>query len=482
MAKRDIEIAIVGAGMSGLVMGVRLKRAGIENFCIYEKASRVGGTWRENTYPGLTCDVPSFYYSYSFEPNTDWSKRFSPGPEIQTYFERVAAKYDLLPHVEFDTEVTDARFVDGRWQIETRDGKRSVADVFVLAAGPLHEKKYPEIAGLDSFAGDWFHSADWQHDVKLEGKRIGVIGTGSTAVQMMEPLSEVASQLTMFQRTAQWIMPVGNVEYSESQRRRSRRFPFIARLMRGFYRRMYDQFSVGVVEAGRVRDQIAKRCRANLAKVSDPELRAKLTPDYEPGCKRLIISTTFYPTLEKPHVDLVTDAIDRVVPAGIVTSNGTLHELDVLVTATGFDPLAWGVDHVVGPEGKSLAEAWASGTRTYRSIALPGFPNFFMLVGPNSPIGNISIIDVSETQSAYILKCIERLRSGEVTALDAKHAAAREFNERVKAAMQDTVWVTGCKSWYLDGEGDPITWPWSAQRFRKEMRRPRFEDFEALAS
>jgi cation diffusion facilitator CzcD-associated flavoprotein CzcO len=286
----------------------------------------------------------------------------------------------------------------------------------------------------------------------------------------------------MFQRTAQWIMPVGNTAYSEAQRRRGRRFPLIARFMRMFYKRMYDQFSVGVVEPGRVRDQISKRCRAHLARVKDPVLRVKLTPDYEPGCKRLILSTTFYPTLEKPHVELVTEPIERVEPAGIVTRDGTLHELDVLVTATGFDPQAWGVEHVVGAEGKSLGQAWADGTRTYRSVAMPGFPNFFMLVGPNSPIGNISIIDVSETQSAYILRCIERLRAGNVAALDARDAAAREFNAQVREAMKNTVWVTGCNSWYLDEDGVPITWPWSAQRFRKEMRRPRFEDYDELAA
>ena len=482
MPKRDLEIAIVGAGMSGMLMGIRLLQAGIRSFRIYEKADRVGGTWRENTYPGLTCDVPSYYYSYSFAPKADWSHRFSPGAEIQEYFEGVAEQYDLLSHIRFGTEIASARYGGGCWHLETRAGERSTADVFVMAAGPLHVKHYPEIPGLDSFGGACFHTAAWQHDVPLEGKRIGVIGNGSTGVQMMAPLSEVASRLTMFQRTAQWIMPIGNVEFTESQRARARRFPLLARIWRGVWRMLYDRFSVGVTENGAARRQISKRCRAHLETVEDPVLREKLTPDYEPGCKRLIMSTNFYPTLAKPNVDLVTDPIERIDPRGIVTQDGTLHELDVLVLATGFDPRAWGVDHVVGSEGKSLKEAWAAGTRTYRSVAMPGFPNLFMLVGPNSPIGNLSIIDVSETQSAYILRCIERLRGGEAVALCPKDAAARDFNARVREAMRGTVWVTGCKSWYLDEEGESLTWPWSAQRFRKDMRAPDFEDFEQLVA
>lgn len=482
MPKRDLEIAIVGAGMSGLVMGIRLMRAGIRSFRIYEKAARVGGTWRENRYPGLTCDVPSFYYSYSFEPNPGWSHRFSPGAEIQRYFEGVAEKYGLLPFIRFESQIVHAGWEAGRWQLETREGERSAADVLILATGPLHRKHHPQIEGLERFSGAAFHSAAWDPDVPLEGQRIGVIGTGSTAVQMMTPLSEVASRVTMFQRTAQWIMPVGNMAYSPRQRWMAGLFPIIPRLKRAFYQRMFDQFSVGVTEDGRMRDRIRKGCQANLERIRDPELRRKLTPDYEPACKRLVMSKDFYRTMQKPNVGLVTDPIERAEPRGLVTSDGALHALDVLVMATGFDPMAWGVDHVVGAEGQSLSEAWAAGTRTYRSVAMPGFPNCFMLVGPHSPIGNISIIDVSETQSRYILQCIERLRSGAARALDARPEAAETFNVALREAMKTTVWVTGCNSWYLDPDGIPIAWPWSAQRFRKELRKPRFEDYADRAA
>ncbi len=481
MSAQSPKVCVIGAGMSGLLMGIRLKQAGID-FRIYEKAQSVGGTWRENTYPGLTCDVPSLFYSYSFEPNPNWSHRFSPGPEILEYFEHVAEKYGLAPYIEFGREVTGARYENGRWSLEIQGGEDTTADVLVAACGPLHRKKYPDFDGLDSFEGAVFHSAAWDHDVKLEGKRIGVVGTGSTAVQMMAPLSKLASRLTMFQRTAQWIMPIGNTEYTPAQRRRLRRFPLLGKLVRWWYQRNFETFSSAVVVPGRRRQAISKRCREYTASVEDPELRRKLTPDYEPMCKRLIISRDFYPTLKKEHVDLVTEGIDHVEPRGVVTGDGVLHELDVLVLASGFNAHAWGIDEVIGEAGVSLTQAWADGTRAYRSIAMPGFPNFFMLVGPNSPIGNISLIDVSEVQADYIMKCIQPLRDGTAATIAPDPEATKRFHASLLDAMQDTVWVTGCNSWYLDEDGVPITWPWSASRFHKDMRKPDFSEFQLGAA
>ena len=481
MNLRNLDICIVGAGMSGLLMGIRLKEAGIESFRIYEKAASLGGTWRENTYPGLTCDVPSFFYSYTFEPNLDWSRRFSPGPEILAYFERVAEKYALLPHITFNEKIVSARFDAGRWSIETSGGEKTSADVVVTACGALHQWSYPKIDGLEKFEGAMFHSAEWDQGVELEGKRIGVVGNGSSGVQMMAPLSELASRLTMFQRTAQWIMPVGNHEYTAEQRRRKRRVPLLARLARLYYQQMFEIFSVAVVKPGRRRQGVGDRCRAYLASVRDPELRRKLTPDYEPMCKRLIMSRDFYPALQKEHVELVTEDIDHVEARGVVTVDGQLHELDILVLATGFDTHAWGIDQVVGEKGQSLEEAWDQGTRAYRSVAVPGFPNFFMLVGPNSPIGNISLIDVSEVQADYIMRCIRLLRKGRVKALAPTAEATQKFHASLLEAMQETVWVTGCNSWYLDKDGVPNTWPWTARRFHKEMRRPQLSDYDLHA-
>jgi cation diffusion facilitator CzcD-associated flavoprotein CzcO len=478
MARRDLDVCIIGAGMSGLLMGIVLRRAGIQRFRILEKASSVGGTWRENRYPGLTCDVPSHFYSYSFAPNPDWSHRFSPGPEIRAYFERVADEYGVLPHVTFGEEVAGARREDSRWAIHTKSGKRFDADVLIHACGPLHVKKYPDFEGMQSFAGAMFHSADWPDDQDLAGRRIGVVGTGSSAVQMMEPLSRVASHLSMFQRTAQWIMPIGNRRYTDAQRRRARLLPFIPWIARRYYRFAFESFSNAVVEPGKRRQAMTRRCRRHLRKIRDPELRRKLTPDYQPACKRLILSRTFYPTLQKPHVELVTERILRVEPRGVVTADGRLHELDVLVLATGFDAHALGVEAVVGEHGRTLREAWASGDRAYRSVAFPGFPNFFMLVGPNSPIGNVSLIDVSEVQAAYILRLLRLLERGEAREIVPRADATRTFHATLLEAMKRTVWVTGCKSWYLDEQGVPITWPWSAARFHRDMRRPNLADFE----
>jgi cation diffusion facilitator CzcD-associated flavoprotein CzcO len=475
---RRLEICIIGAGMSGMSMGIALQRAGIDSFQIFEKAESVGGTWRENSYPGLSCDVPSFFYSYSFETKLDWTHRFSPGPEIREYFEGVAKKYGLLEHIRFGESIESARFEDGGWTVDTGGGERVRADVLIDATGPLHIKNTPEIAGIESFEGAIFHSAAWDHDVPLEGKRIGVIGNGSTGVQMMTPLSEVAEQLTLFQRTAQWIYPIGNKPYSESEIAWKKRLPLLAQITRYYYKRIFELSSGAVTKEGWLRRRLNRGCREHLATVHDDALRAKLTPDYEPGCKRLILNTSFYPTMQKPNVDLVTDGIERIDPRGVVTRDGTLHEFDVLVLATGFRAHAWGVDQVVGADGLSLKEAWAQGPRTYRSIAIPGFPNFFMLVGPNSPIGNISVIDVSETQTRYVLDCIERIRREPGLQLAPRREAAEAFQEDLKEAMKGTVWVTGCNSWYLDPDGVPTLWPWSARRFHDVMKKPDFSDWE----
>jgi len=475
-----LDVAVVGAGMSGLLMGIRLKEAGIDNFRIYEKASSIGGTWRENRYPGLSCDVPSFFYSYSFEPKLDWTHRFSPGPEIRAYFEDVADKYDIRRFISFEDPIVSARYGHGGWSIQTGQGEHVCADVLIAATGPLHHKNYPPIPGIEDFAGAAFHSADWDDSAELKGRRIGVIGNGSTGVQMMTPLSEVASRLTMFQRTAQWIYPVGNVRYTEEQRARKKRFPILAWLTRQFFKYSFELSSAAVVKPGRLRRNLSKGCKGYLNTIADPELRRELTPDYEPGCKRLVLSRDFYKTMQKENVDLVTDEIDHIESKGVVTADGTLHELDVLVFATGFRAHQWGVDQVIGADGLNLKEAWAQGTRTYRSITIPSFPNFFMMCGPNSPIGNISVIDVSETQATYIIRCLQKLSRDPGKALVPKRSAMKEFHKHLLEAMADTVWVTGCNSWYLDEDGVPTLWPWSARRFHKEMRRPRFADYDLV--
>jgi cation diffusion facilitator CzcD-associated flavoprotein CzcO len=473
-------VAIVGAGMSGLCMGIKLRQAGIESFTIYEKASEVGGTWRENTYPGLVCDVPSRFYSYSFAPNPDWSSYYSPGGEIQRYFQRVADAHGLRSHLRFGSEVVSGRFEDGRWRVRTRAGEEAEADFLISACGVLHHPRYPKIPGLDSFTGAVFHSARWDHGVELRGRRIGVIGTGSTGVQLACALSEVAGRLTIFQRTAQWVFPAANPRYRSVTRRMMRRFPALNRLAYRFWQRYFEHLiGRATVQPGWQRRFVGIVCRLNLRTVRDRELRRKLTPDYEPMCKRLVVSAGFYRAVQKAHVEVVTQAIERVAPAGVVTADGELHELDVLVLATGFDAHAYlRPMQLTGQDEITLDDAWRKGPRAYRTIALPGFPNFFMLMGPHSPIGNQSLVIVAESQADYVMEWIRMFRSGEVVAAAPTAEATERFNHEMREAMPATVWLTGCKSWYLDGSGLPELWPWTPERHREMLQKPALEEFE----
>lgn len=482
--ERALRVAVIGAGMSGILAAIKLREAGITDLVIYEKADRLGGTWRDNTYPGLSCDVPSHLYTYSFEPNPDWSHRFSPGAEIQAYFEKVAAKYDVEPLIAYNAEVTRAAYQDGKWRLEIKDGRTDVVDIVLTATGVLHHPVYPKIDGLDSFAGACFHSARWDHEVPLAGKRVGVIGTGSTGVQILPAIVDQVASIGLFQRTAQWILPLPNPEHSEEEKAAFRASP---ELLRATYldlaERFQNTFARAVVGDSAQMQRIADACRANLDdNVADPELRRQLTPDYQVACKRLIMSDQFYPAIQKPNAHLVTDAIDRIEPAGVRTADGRLHELDVLVLATGFDghrfmrPM-----QIVGRDGLTLEDAWADANEAYRSVAVPGFPNFFTMVGPNSPIGNFSLIMISEMQLAYIMQLIELIRTGKYREVAPTAAATARFNAAIKEAMKGTVWVTGCRSWYLDKNGNPAMWPWTFERFEAEMAKPDLSEFELVA-
>ncbi len=482
--KRALRVAVIGAGMSGILAAIKLRQAGITDLAVYEKADRLGGTWRDNTYPGLSCDVPSHLYAYSFEPNPDWSHRFSPGAEIQAYFERVAAKYDVESLISYNAEVTRAAFEVGRWRLEIKDGRTDVVDIVLTATGVLHHPVSPQIDGLTSFSGACFHSARWDHDVPLAGRRVGIIGTGSTGVQIVPAIVDEVASVSLFQRTAQWILPLPNPEHGEEEKAAFRASP---ELLRATYldlaERFQNTFARAVVGDHAQMQRIADACRANLDdNVADPALRRKLTPDYQVACKRLIMSDQFYPAIQKPNAELVTDAIVRIEPAGVRTADGQLHELDVLVLATGFDghrfmrPM-----QIVGRDGLTLDEAWADANEAYRSVAVPGFPNFFTMVGPNSPIGNFSLIMISEMQLAYIMQLVELIRTGRYREVAPTAAATARFNAAIKEAMKGTVWVTGCRSWYLDRNGNPAMWPWTFERFEAEMAKPDLGDFDLVA-
>lgn len=482
--KRAVTVAIVGAGMSGLCMAVKLQDAGVDTFTIYEAADDVGGTWRDNTYPGLTCDVPSRFYSYSFRPNPNWSHLYSPGGEIHSYFSQVATERGIRPHIRFGTAVESARYERGQWVITTADGDEYF-DVLVTATGVLRVPRTPDLSGLETFAGPCFHSARWDHSISLADKRIGLVGTGSTGVQITAELGGKVRALNVFQRTPQWVFPVPNLRYSKLTKTILRRWPALCMVGYRFWQQAFERFPArAVVEPGWQRRMMVAMCRLNLRlSVRDAELRARLTPAYHPMCKRQVFAGHYYRALQKPGVRLITDMIDRVEPRGVVTADGTLHELDVLVLATGFDARAYVRPMtIVGAQGLTLDEAWAAGPHAYRSVAVPGFPNMFMLIGPHSPIGNQSLVIIAENQADYVMQWIDQIRDGHVFAAAPSEVATKEYNEDMKAAMPQTVWVTGCNSWYLGKDGLPELFPWRPDRHRELLSTPEYADFEVQAS
>jgi cation diffusion facilitator CzcD-associated flavoprotein CzcO len=480
---RTPEVAIVGAGMSGVGMAAKLKMAGIESFHIYEQWDDVGGTWHANTYPGLSCDVPSRYYQYTFAPNPNWSHVFSSGREIRAYLHDVADRFGVRAHTSFRTPVAEARWEDGRWRLRTQDGQEATYDFVVTAAGGLVRTRKPDIPGLDTFGGAAFHSAEWDHSVPLAGRRIGVIGTGSTGVQITRALAPIAGRYELYQRTPQWIFPVGNRRYSHLARAVYRRFPELNMVAyRGWQRLFEATFGTATVQDGRLRRVIAALCRRHLQSVRDPELRRRFTPDYEPMCKRLVMATGFYEQFEREHVELVDQGIDHVEERGIVTRDGRLHELDVIVLATGFDAHAFVRPmELVGPDGLRLSEVWDAEPFAYRSVALPGFPNVLMLIGPHSPFGNQSLFTISESQQDFAMRVIDEWRRGELDALCPTREATERFMTEVRAAMPGTVWATGCESWYIGKDGLPHAWPFLPARHREILRERAEEDWDVVA-
>jgi cation diffusion facilitator CzcD-associated flavoprotein CzcO len=478
---RQLRFAVIGAGMAGILSAIKLTEAGYDDFTIYEKADRLGGTWRENTYPGIACDVPSHLYSYSFALNPEWTYRFSPGNEIYDYFERIAREYDVVRRIRFDEEVLRCEWLDGQWNLTTSLGQVEVFDVVIAATGVLHHPNMPDLDGLDEFHGPWFHSARWDHSVPLEDKRVGVIGTGSSGIQITGALAGNVKHLTVFQRTAQWIMPQENPPYTAEEHTAYREHP--EQLAQEFAEQdaLFSIFANAVVNADSPEmGEIEKACREYLeAAVRDPELRERLRPSYRAACKRLVVSPNYYEAMQHPDTQLVTEKIQRIEPSGVRTVDDELHELDVLVLATGFrahdfmKPM-----EVAGRNGLTLEKAWSDRAKAYLSISIPDFPNLFMLNGPNGPVGNFSLIGVSEMQFAYILQLVERLRNGECASVVATHEALDRFEEQRYEAAQHTIWFTGCRSWYLDDRGIPAVWPFPFERFREEMKKPDFADYE----
>ncbi|MFJ9247718.1 flavin-containing monooxygenase [Streptomyces sp. NPDC101776] len=481
-----VRVAVIGSGFGGLGAAVRLRREGVTDFVVLERADSVGGTWRDNSYPGCACDVPSHLYSFSFAPNADWPRTFSGQEHIRAYLENIADVFRLRSHLRFNSEVKmmtwDAERL--RWDIETSGGSYS-ADLVVSATGPLSDPKVPDIPGLDSFPGKVFHSARWDHDYDLRGKRVAMVGTGASAIQIVPAIQPEVERLTLFQRTPPWVMPRVDRPISGAERAVHRALPFTTQARRGLLwglRELQVQaFTKRPGELGMV-EQLAKR---NMARsIKDPALRAKLTPDYRIGCKRILLSSTYYPALVRPNVDVVASGLSEIRGSTVVAADGSTAEVDAIVFGTGFHvtdmPIA---ERVVGVDGRSLAEAWQGGMRALRGASAAGFPNWMTIIGPNTGLGNSSMILMIESQLNYLADYVRQLDVlGGQVALDARPAAVDAWNVRVQERMERTVWNTGgCTSWYLDASGRNTTvWPGTTTEFRRATRRVDLTEYEVV--
>jgi cation diffusion facilitator CzcD-associated flavoprotein CzcO len=471
-----VDHLIIGAGFAGLCAAIKLQEDGERDFVVVDRGPDVGGTWRDNTYPGAACDVPSQLYSFSFARNPDWSSSYSPQPEIQAYIRKVAKRSGTLDRFVFDTTVEDAAWdeTEQRWTVRTSSGTWSARTV-VVGAGGLSEPKLPEIEGIETFQGALFHTARWDHSVDLTGKRVAVIGTGASAIQVVPELQKVVSHLDVYQRTAPWVIPRNDRTYGDLERKALRFVPGLQRIYRtGVYLAKEATVPAFTLWPG-ISAPAQKQALANIRKgIKDPGLRERVTPHFAFGCKRVLISNDYYPALAADNVDLVTDPIAKVTGSSIVTADGTEREIDVLVVATGFHTTELPItEHITGRHGQTLAEQWRdSGMTAYKGTTVPGFPNLFFIVGPNTGLGHSSMVLMIESQVAYIRDAVKTMRKGGYDVIEVDQAATDSYNDALQGRMKRTVWsVGGCDSWYLDAHGKNTTlWPRSTWDFRRRLR------------
>ncbi|WP_078859660.1 flavin-containing monooxygenase [Streptomyces rubellomurinus] len=478
-----VRVAVIGSGFGGLAAAVRLRRAGITDFVVLERADSVGGTWRDNSYPGCACDVPSHLYSYSFAPNPEWPRSFSGQPDIRAYLEKVATVFRLRPHLRFNTEVLEARWDNERthWRIATSAG-RWTADAVVSAAGPLADPQIPDLPGLDAFPGKVFHSSRWDHDYDLTGKRVAMVGTGASAAQIIPSIQPQVGELTVFQRTPAWVLPRRDREITKLEKWLHTRVPATTSVRRGALFALRElQVDAFVRRPGllRVVQQLAQRHLAQA--VADPALRAKLTPDYRIGCKRILLSNTYYPALAAPNTEVVASGLGEVRGSTLVASDGTEREVDAIVFGTGFHVTDMPISSkVFGVDGTSLAEEWKDGMEALRGSTVRGFPNLFFVIGPNTGLGNSSMILMIESQVNYLIDALTTLDAVGAAAMQPTARAQRRWNLELQHRMDRTVWTTGgCRSWYLDPNGkNTVLWPGSTTSFRRATRKVDLGEYE----
>jgi cation diffusion facilitator CzcD-associated flavoprotein CzcO len=470
-------VVIVGTGFAGLGMAIRLKQSGFHDFVILEQGAGVGGTWRDNTYPGAACDIPSYLYSFSFEPNPRWSRSFSGQAEILAYLEHCADKFELRPHLRFNSGVTRADWDDraGLWTVQTSDGKTYRAKALVSGCGGLSRPSYPDIPGLASFQGKTFHSARWDASYSLEGKRVGVLGTGASAIQIVPTIAPKVAHLDVFQRTPPWIVPKMDVPIPERMKSAFSAVPLLQHAARAAIYGLLEWRAYAFVVQPSLLKQAQKQATRYLeSRVKDPALRAKLTPSYTMGCKRILLSNDYFEAVQRPNVDVVTDAIERVTPNGVLTKDGVEHPLDALVCATGFQAAeACAPFEVRGKDGRDLNEAWKNGAEAYLGTTVSGFPNLFLLVGPNTGLGHNSMVFIIESQVEYVLDAVRTMRDRRIKSVDVRRPRQDEYNAFLQRRLSKAVWSTGgCKAWYTTRDGKNTTlWPGFTFDYRFRTRR-----------
>jgi cation diffusion facilitator CzcD-associated flavoprotein CzcO len=483
---QDFPIAIIGAGFAGIATAIRLEQAGIHSFTIFERASEIGGTWRDNTYPGAACDVPSHVYSLSFEQTPAWSRRFAESGEIQRYLLGLVEKWQLRSHLRLDTEIVDARFDEekGTWALTTGADETFTARCVVSCVGGLVDPSLPDIKGIQSFTGEVFHTARWNHGYDLRGRRVAVIGTGASAVQVVPSIAREVEKLHVFQRSAAWVLPKRDRVYSDRTRQRLARFPLLLRASRFVKYWLSELFGPLVfLDSKRLSAIGEKGSLMHLrAQVQDPELRKKLTPGFQFGCKRILISDDYWATFERENVELVTDPIEEIRSTGVETKDGVLREVDAIVLATGFAlGLAQAPFQVTGRDGRTLDEVWKDGAVAYKGMTVAGFPNWFILMGPNTGPGHTSVLVYTEAQIAHTLQAIRKLRDGGLKYVDVRAEVQDRYNEGLQGRMKHMAWSSGCNSWYLSDDGsNHALYPGFAAEYVVRARRFRPSEYEIV--
>jgi len=463
-----VDVVVIGAGPAGIATSVALKRAGLTSFLVLEREASVGGVWRDNIYPGAACDVPSLLYSFSFETNTQWSKVFAPQPEIRAYLERCVDKYGLREHIRFNTEVIRLSYneADAVWSVYTSDAGVIRTLTVLTAVGQLNRPSTPTLPGIENFEGSAFHSARWRGDVELKGKSVAVVGTGASAIQIVPHIAQIAARLMVFQRSPPWVMPKPDRSYLENEKRRFKRVPLLARMLRARLWWSYESGHGKVIAGTKVNKAMETAGRRIIAEnVRDPQLRNMLTPDYPLGCKRILLSNDWYPALVRDNVTVIGDAIERITAKGVVTADGTEHPVDVIIFCTGFKSTEFLLPmEVVGRAGKRLHDLWRDGAEAYRGTTVPGFPNLFMIYGPNTTVPSSAIFMI-ECQVNYVLKFVKRiLRDGLV--FDVRPEPMRRFNAAIQRQAAGYAWMSSCNNWFKSASGKLVNnWPAPTRKF-----------------